>query len=96
MQILKDAWNKAKETVVKAKEGAQAFAVAGVAALGGLLGLAAPEAAHAALPAAVTSTFTDISTNATAMFDLAFPIVAALVGSFVLIKLFKKFANKAT
>lgn len=51
-------------------------------------------AAHAASPAeaAITSIGTEASTLATA----AWPVVTAIVVSFIGMKLFKKFANKST
>jgi len=50
--------------------------------------------AQAALPAGVGTTFTEISANIQAIFDLAFPIVALGLGLTVVIKLFKRFGNK--
>lgn len=50
--------------------------------------------ASAALPAAVATTFTEISTNINSIFELAFPIVALGLGLTVVIKLFKRFGNK--
>ena len=53
-------------------------------------------AAHAVLPAEATAAFTEISSNVTDILAAIWPIVALVVGGFVLIKLFKKGANKAT
>lgn len=54
----------------------------------------ASTAAMADLPAAVATTFTGVSANIQAMFDLAFPVVALGVGLFIVIKLFKRFGSK--
>lgn len=64
-------------------------ALAGVA-LAGVAGMA-----HAALPTEATAAFTGLSTNVTDIFTAIWPIVAAVVGGFALIKLFKKGANRA-
>ena len=50
--------------------------------------------AHAALPASVATTFTEISDNINSIFGLAFPVVALGLGLTVVIKLFKRFGNK--
>lgn len=50
--------------------------------------------AQAALPAEATSAFTALSGNVTDIFAAVWPIVAAVVGGFVLIGLFKKGASK--
>lgn len=51
--------------------------------------------AHAALPAEATAAFTTISGNVTDVLAAMWPIVALATGGFVLVKLFKKGANKA-
>ena len=51
--------------------------------------------AHAALPAEATDAFAKISGNVTDVFAVMWPIVATVTGGFVLVKLFKKGANKA-
>lgn len=58
--------------------------------------MAAAGSAHAELPAEVTAAFTTISGNYTDLSAAAWPIVGTVVGGFILLKLFKKFANKAT
>ena len=50
--------------------------------------------AHAALPASVATTFTEIESNINSIFGLAFPVVALGLGLTVVIKLFKRFGNK--
>jgi len=50
--------------------------------------------AHAALPTEATAAFTALSGNVTDIFAAIWPIVAAVVGGFVLIGLFKKGASK--
>lgn len=56
--------------------------------------LAGSIAAHAALPTAVTGAFTSLQSDGEALIDLAWPVVVALVGGFILIKLFKRAAGK--
>lgn len=51
--------------------------------------------AHAALPAEATAAFSTISGNVTDVLAAMWPIVALATGGFVLVKLFKKGANKA-
>lgn len=51
-------------------------------------------AAQAALPASVATTFTSISSDVQAIFDLAFPIVMLGLGLVVVIKLVKRFGSK--
>lgn len=51
--------------------------------------------AHAALPTEATAAFSTISGNVTDVLAAMWPIVALATGGFVLVKLFKKGANKA-
>ena len=51
--------------------------------------------AHAALPTEATAAFNGLSTNVTDIFTAIWPILAAVVGGFALIKLFKKGASRA-
>lgn len=51
--------------------------------------------AHAALPTEATAAFAGLSTNVTDIFTAIWPILAAVVGGFALIKLFKKGASRA-
>ena len=51
--------------------------------------------AHAALPTEATAAFTGLSTNVNDILTAIWPIVAAVVGGFALIKLFKKGASRA-
>lgn len=67
----------------------KAFYAATVAAL-----LTASLAAHAELPAVVGTSLTAIKTDATDIFGLVFPVVAAVLGLVIVIKLFKRFTNK--
>ena len=64
-------------------------AAAGASVLG-LVG-----SAQAALPTEATAAFTTISGNVTDILAAMWPIVALATGGFILIKLFKKGANKA-
>lgn len=50
-------------------------------------------AANAALPTEATAAFTALSGNVTDILAAVWPIVATVVGGFVLIKLFKKGAG---
>lgn len=52
-------------------------------------------AAQAALPAEAIAAFTGISDNATAVIALVWPIMATVTGAFILMRLFKKGANKS-
>ncbi|MCK9283973.1 MAG: hypothetical protein M0P39_06785 [Rhodocyclaceae bacterium] len=51
--------------------------------------------AYAALPAAATTAFTDLSADVTAMLALVWGVVFIATGGWVSIRLFKKGANKA-
>lgn len=55
----------------------------------------APLSAFAALPTEATAAFTTISGNVTDVLAAMWPIVALATGGFILIKLFKKGANKS-
>lgn len=63
-------------------------------AAAGIVG-ASIASAHAALPTEATAAFTTISGNVTDVLAAMWPIVALATGGFVLVKLFKKGANKA-
>ena len=56
--------------------------------------LAVSQSVFAALPAGVATTVTAIETNATDIFDLIFPVVGAILGLTIVIKLFKRFTSK--
>lgn len=57
-----------------------------------LIGESALAAAN--LPASVGTAVTQMEDNGVAIFDLVFPVVAALVGLTVVISLFKRFSRK--
>lgn len=57
-------------------------------------GSLASASAFAALPAAAGTAVTAMQADGQAVFDLIFPVIAALVGLSVVIKLFKRFGNK--
>jgi len=65
-------------------------------AVGSLVIAGTASAQEATLPAEVSAAFTGISNNFDAMATQAWPVIATIVGGFILIKLFKKFANKAS
>lgn len=56
--------------------------------------LSAFTAAHAALPASVGTAFAAVETEAGELRDLVVPIVVAILGMVLLIKLIKRFGNK--
>ena len=56
--------------------------------------LGAVGSAAAALPAAVGTALTALETDANALFDLVWPILIGLTGVVILMKLFKRGANK--
>jgi hypothetical protein len=62
---------------------------AGLALTFGLVGVAAAE-----LPAAATTAITSIQTDGLAVIDAMWPVIAAIVVGFVIIKLFKRGASK--
>ena len=64
--------------------------------IAGVVVCALPVAAHAALPTEAAAAFTAISGNVTDILAVVWPIVTLMTGGFILIKLFKKGANKAT
>ncbi len=51
-------------------------------------------AASAALPDGATTAFTEVQADALALVDLAWPAVIAVTTGFIILKLFKKAANK--
>ena len=55
---------------------------------------AASGSAVAALPTGATTAFDEVKTDALALIDLAWPAVIAVVTGFIILKLFKKAANK--
>ena len=56
--------------------------------------LAAMSSAFAAVPAVVGTTLTSVQTDGLAIIDLVWPVVIAIFGGLLLIKLFKKAASK--
>jgi TRAP-type C4-dicarboxylate transport system permease small subunit len=49
---------------------------------------------YAALPSAATDAFTTLQTDGLALINAAWPVVGAIVVGFILIKLFRRAANK--
>lgn len=68
---------------------------AGVA-VGSLVLAGTASAQEAGLPPEVSAAFGEIETNFTGLAAEAWPVIATIVGGFILVKLFKKFANKAS
>lgn len=64
------------------------------AAAGSALVMAGMQSAHAELPAAATTAFTTINTDGLALIDLAWVPVIGITAGFIIIKLFKRAANK--
>lgn len=62
----------------------------------GFLLLMAAGSASAALPAEVATTLTAVQTDGEALIALAWPVMGAIVGGFVIMKLFKRAVSKAT
>lgn len=60
------------------------------------LGLAMAGAAHAELPAAVSTMFTAVQTDALAAQALGWILFAAVVGGFVLFKVVRKVVGRST
>lgn len=52
--------------------------------------------AHAALPTAVDTAITEFKTDASSLIDKGWPLLIAIFGGMLMMKLFKKVANKAT
>lgn len=50
--------------------------------------------AYAALPASVTTVVDGIQQDGTDLFDATFPVIGAILGLLVVIKLFKRFISK--
>lgn len=65
------------------------FATTAVASLTLLAG-----SAMAALPSGVSSGLDDIQTDGLALVDLVWPVIIALAGAVVVMKLFKRFISK--
>lgn len=67
--------------------------VAGAVATGSVL---VASSTYAALPTEVGTTFTAIQTDGEALIALAWPVLGAIVGGFVIMKLFRRAVSKAT
>lgn len=53
-------------------------------------------AANAALPTALNTAFADFQTDALSLIDKGWPLLIAVFGGMLFMKLFKKIANKST
>ena len=60
----------------------------------GLLLSVAYTPVFAALPAVIGATLTEIQTDALAAIDLVWPVLLAVLGGFILIKIVKRASNK--
>lgn len=65
-----------------------------IGALTAMFGVLFAGAASADLPAAISTELATIQADGLALADLVWPVVIALVGAVVLMKLFKRFASK--
>lgn len=65
-------------------------------AAGAALVGASVSSAFAALPEEVNAAFTAVQTDGLAMIAKGWPVVTAIVGGMILIKLFRKVANRST
>lgn len=63
------------------------------AAVIGAVGVVAGTA-NAALPASISTKLTEVQTDGLALADLVWPVLIALFGSILLMKLFKRFSSK--
>lgn len=61
-----------------------------------VLSLLGTSSAHAALPTAVTDAITAFQADATSLINAGWPLLVAVFGGMILMKLFKKVGNKAT
>lgn len=88
---------KAGLSAVKSACGkAQTLAVTAATGIASALGLAgATTDAHADVPAIVGTTVTALQADAENIFTTVFPFVAAIIGMVIVLKLFKRFVNKA-
>jgi hypothetical protein len=66
------------------------------AAVFAALALTASASAFAELPTAVTGAFTTVKTDGEAMIDAGWPILVAITGGIILMKLFKRVVGKST
>jgi hypothetical protein len=62
----------------------------------GALSLASVGAAHAVLPAAVATAFTDLNTDAMDLIDLAWTVAVPITIGFIILGMFKRAARSAT
>lgn len=53
-----------------------------------------PGSSYAALPAVVSTTLTDIQTDALAAIDLVWPVLLAVMAAFIVIKVVKRAGSK--
>lgn len=96
LKIIKTAATAVKRGYQKAVEKAAAVSAAVVGTVGSVLGVSGMSSdALADLPTEATAAFSQIQSNGTDIFAAVWPLVAFFTGGWILIKLFKKGANKA-
>ena len=81
-------FNRCKNAVFGVSGKAKALVAAGV--------LSVSTGASAALPTGATDALTSIQTDGSALIDAGWPIVVAITGGMILIKLFKKVVGRVT
>jgi hypothetical protein len=67
-----------------------------ITALTVITGIVASSSAHALVPAEASAALTGISTDAGALIAEGWPVITAIVVSFVLFKIFKRIVSAAT
>lgn len=65
-------------------------------AAGSVVLLGSVTAAHAELPAAASTAFTDLQTDALALVDLAWTAAIPITIAFIILRMFKRAASSAT
>jgi major coat protein len=87
-------YNKAKNFAAKGCSKLKGVAAAGLIVIGTSLGFSSDAAA--AIPAEATTAIAGVQTDGEAMIAAGWPVVAAIVGGLILIKLFKKVMGKVS
>lgn len=70
------------------------MSIASSIALSSIVSMSASAAESSGLPSGATAALDSIKTDSLAMIDYAWPILAAIVGAFVVIKIFKRVTSK--
>lgn len=86
-------WSKVRAAAQSAGEWVKGAALAVVGLVGGAVALTAQEA-HAALPTGVDTALGAVQTDAASLMDIVAPVLIAILGMTIVLKLIKRFANK--